>query len=198
MVALHPGSSWRESAGPDTAASRDWTIILWFRPRWRTPAYAEWAGRRLPTSRVGVRRMGRTRGNHLHVGRGGAGRGRIPRKHLAGLVSRWRHRPRRQQRNAPVGCHMPNGFGLHDGAGNVWELTATYWVPCHAPRLASDRRGRASPRRCDRRPARTRRRSEGWVAPVLALVLRPLSAIRPSATGTDPRQQPHRLPLGRK
>lgn len=28
---------------------------------------------------------------------------------------------------APVGCFEANGFGLHDVAGNAWELTDTYW-----------------------------------------------------------------------
>ena len=33
---------------------------------------------------------------------------------------------------APVGCYAPNGLGLFDMIGNVWELTADRWTPDHA------------------------------------------------------------------
>lgn len=32
---------------------------------------------------------------------------------------------------APVGCYQPNGYGLHDMAGNVWEYVANWWMPGH-------------------------------------------------------------------
>lgn len=34
---------------------------------------------------------------------------------------------------APVGCFEPNAFGLYDMVGNVWEVTADYFRPGHAP-----------------------------------------------------------------
>src|SRR5690606_23462250 len=32
---------------------------------------------------------------------------------------------------APVGCYPPNGYGLFDMIGNVWEWTEDHWRPQH-------------------------------------------------------------------
>jgi formylglycine-generating enzyme required for sulfatase activity len=38
---------------------------------------------------------------------------------------------------APVGCFPPNGYGLFDMTGNVWEYTGDQWRPYHMPHFAS-------------------------------------------------------------
>lgn len=39
---------------------------------------------------------------------------------------------------ASTGCYEPNGYGLYDMAGNVWEYVQNWWVPGHPAESVAD------------------------------------------------------------
>ncbi len=132
------GADWRHPEGPDAPASRPEEPVV--QVSWDDAvAFAKWAGRRLPTeaewefaARGGLEGATYAWGNELAPGgkpMGNWWQGDFPRNNKArdGFVLR-----------APVGSFPPNGYGLHDMAGNVWEWVADWYEPdyfSHSPML---------------------------------------------------------------
>lgn len=128
-----PGADWRHPEGPgSTVGGRERhpvTHVSWFDAR----AYAAWAGKDLPTeaewefaARGGLDRKTFVWGDeHEPKGRPGGNvwQGRFPWENLEtdGFSG-----------TSPVGHFRPNGYGLHDMAGNVWEWTADHFTANHA------------------------------------------------------------------
>ena len=127
-----PGAYWRHPEGPgSTLDGRDLHPVVHVGYE-DAVAYAEWAGKRLPSEAewehaargglVGATYAwgdefmpgGRVMANTWH--------GRFPYENLA---------PTGAQRTSPVKQFPPNGFGLFDVAGNVWEWTGTPWTESH-------------------------------------------------------------------
>jgi sulfatase modifying factor 1 len=126
------GASWRQPMGPG-----DSTVGLEEHPVAHiaysdAEAYAAWAGKELPTeaewelaARGGLDGATYAWGEELMPeGRAMANywQGSFP--HENSLIDGW-------ERTSPVGSFPPNGFGLYDMIGNVWEWTADWYSPRH-------------------------------------------------------------------
>ena len=128
-----PGASWRHPLGPETDLvgyeDHPVTQIAYA----DAVAYAEWAGRRLPTeAEWEYAARGGVEGTYAwgdEVNPGGAlmantWQGRFPYRNDGALG--WRG-------TSPIGSFPPNAFGLFDMIGNVWEWTTTLFAGQHRP-----------------------------------------------------------------
>jgi len=123
-----PGADWRHPAGPgSTLHGRDLHPVVHVGYE-DASAYATWAGKSLPTeaqwehaARGGLDRATYPWGDEFIPGgrlMANTWQGRFPYENLAAPGA---------DRTTPVKRFPPNGYGLYDVAGNVWEWTATAW-----------------------------------------------------------------------
>ena len=123
-----PGASWRYPEGPDSdIAGKEQHPVV--QVSWDDAvAYAKWAGKRLPTeaewefaARGGLKNKKFAWGDEEPEGkkqRANIWHGSFPDSNSAddGYI-----------RTAPVKSYPPNGFGLYDMAGNVWEWCSDWF-----------------------------------------------------------------------
>lgn len=124
-----PGAHWRRPFGPDSSIDdrmRHPVVHIAFED---AAAYAAWAGARLPTE-----------AEHEFAARGGVvgatyawGEETYPNDvpQANSWLGRFPYENHGVGGTAPVGSYPPNGYGLHDMTGNVWEWTSDYWTPRH-------------------------------------------------------------------
>ncbi|WP_374569737.1 formylglycine-generating enzyme family protein [Phenylobacterium sp.] len=134
------GANWRHPLGPKTSiAGKDREPVVQIAYQ-DALAYARWRGRDLPTeaeweyaARGGLKDAKYSWGNRAadpaHP-QANYWQGVFPAVDTG--ADGYKIRP------APVGCFPPNGYGLYDMAGNVWEWTSDWYRPGHDDETADD------------------------------------------------------------
>jgi sulfatase modifying factor 1 len=125
-----PGASWQHPHGPGSNLFelKDHPVVhIAYED---AEAFAKWAGKELPTeaewefaARGGLDGKNFTWGDddvQLTKPMANTWQGEFPYQNL--LVDKY-------EGTAPVGSFEPNGYGLYDMAGNVWEWTSDWYVP---------------------------------------------------------------------
>ena len=124
------GADWRHPYGPSEDLD---SLDLWDHPVVQiaytdAEAYARWAGKDLPTE-----------AEHEYAARGGleskefawgdelAPDGKMMANYWQGRFPFANTRDDGWERTSPVGSFPPNGYGLYDMIGNVWEWTQDWW-----------------------------------------------------------------------
>jgi sulfatase modifying factor 1 len=123
-----PGADWRHPEGPDSSlAGRDRHPVV--HVAWADAvAYATWAGKELPTeAEWEFAARGGLEGAEYAWGDEFSPRGRIMANTWQGEFPIENSLTDGYERTSPVGTFAPNGYGLFDVCGNVWEWTCDYW-----------------------------------------------------------------------
>jgi formylglycine-generating enzyme required for sulfatase activity len=125
------GADWRHPRGPGSTLQGLWDHPVVHIAFEDAEAYAKWAGKALPTeaewefaARGGLEAAEFVWGNEFMPGgkpMANTWQGEFPRQNLVEDGHEW---------TAPVRSFQPNGYGLYEMAGNVWEWT-TDWYQTH-------------------------------------------------------------------
>lgn len=124
------GASWKRPQGPRSSIKGLEKHPVTFMAYEDAETYARWAGKDLPTeaeweyaSRGGLEGKAFTWGDEDHQltqPMANTWQGEFPHQNL--LTDGY-------EGTSPVGSFAPNGYGLYDMAGNVWEWTSDWYVP---------------------------------------------------------------------
>ena len=132
-----PGACWRHPEGPgSTLHGRERHPVVQVAYQ-DAAAYAAWAGKALPTeTEWEFAARGGLDGAVFCWGDEFAPKGRMMANTWQGEFPWQNLLLDRYEGTSPVGRFPPNGYGLHDMAGNVWEWTTDYFAPRHPEEAA--------------------------------------------------------------
>jgi sulfatase modifying factor 1 len=127
-----PGACWRHPEGPgSTLHGRERHPVVQVAYQ-DAAAYAAWAGKALPTeTQWEFAARGGLEGAVFCWGDEFAPKGRMMANTWQGEFPWQNLLTDRYEGTSPVGTFPPNGYGLDDMAGNVWEWTTDYFAPSH-------------------------------------------------------------------
>ncbi len=123
---------WRCPEGLGSSIERRWDHPVVHIAFEDAEAYAQWAGKELPTeAEWEFAARGGLDGAEYAWGAEFAPGGRMMANTWWGHFPYQRLRNKGYDRTSPVGTFPPNGYGLFDMIGNVWEWTVDWYAPQH-------------------------------------------------------------------
>ncbi len=127
-----PGTDWRHPEGPESSLHGRWAHPVVHVAYEDAKAYAAWAGKTLPTeAEWEFAARGGLDGAAYCWGDEFAPAGTMMANTWQGEFPWENLRADGFEGTSPVGAFPPNGYGLYDMAGNVWEWTADWYLPKH-------------------------------------------------------------------
>ncbi|SPP66876.1 formylglycine-generating enzyme family protein [Nitrospira lenta] len=131
-------ANWRQPEGPKSTITDRGNYPVVHIAYEDVQAYAKWAGKRVPTEaefefaqRGGLERKPYAWGDELNPG------GQFMANTFQGHFPNKNTNEDGHAAAAPVGSFPPNGYGLYDMAGNVWEWTSDWYRHDYYQALAS-------------------------------------------------------------
>jgi len=135
-----PGADWRHPEGPGSSLAGRENHPVVHVAYLDALAYADWLGRALPSeAEWEFAARGGLEGRDYSWGDEPTPEGRWMANSWQGFFPYEDEAADGHHGTAPVGCYPPNGYGLFDMAGNVWEWAADGYRPDHRAAAAGDR-----------------------------------------------------------